>query len=106
METIYYQLNTTRITRTGDRKVSGGEEICYAVLPRKASPAPAEGKVLDFEAYRRALQEEATPMEEEAPEEAAVPAKKGPSPWLIADLCATGAVVLCTALAAFGVLLG
>ena len=77
METIYYRLNATRITVDGGRKVSGGEGVCYAVLPKKAVPAPEQGKVLDFEAYRRALKpEEAAPAEAEAEaEEPAAPRK-------------------------------
>ena len=55
METIYYHLNATRITQGGNRKVSGGEELRCVVLPKKVRPAPAEGKVLDFAAYRQAL---------------------------------------------------
>ena len=107
METIYYRLNAARITVEGDRKVSGGEEVRCVVLPKKVKPAPAEGKVLDFEAYRRALEPEAvSPVEEDAePEEAPAP-KRSLSPWILADVCASAAVVLCTALAALGVLLG
>lgn len=105
METIYYRLNATRITVDGGRKVSGGEGVCYAVLPKKAVPAPEQGKVLDFEAYRRALKpEETAPAETEA-EEPAAP-RKSLSPWLLADLCASAAVVGFTALAALGVFLG
>lgn len=105
METIYYRLNAARITVDGDRKVSGGEGVCYAVLPRKTAPAPAEGKVLDFAAYRRALEpEEDIPVAEE-PVEAPAP-RRALSPWLLADLLASAAVVGFTALAAFGVLLG
>ena len=109
METIYYRLNATRITVDGGRKVSGGEGVCYAVLPKKAVPAPEQGKVLDFEAYRRALKpEEAAPAETETEAEAEAPAapRKSLSPWLLADLCASAAVVGFTALAALGVFLG
>lgn len=109
METIYYRLNAARITVDGGRKVSGGEGVCYAVLPKKAAPAPEQGNVLDFEAYRRALKpEEAAPAETEAEAEAEEPAapRKSLSPWLLADLCASAAVVGFTALAALGVLLG
>ena len=109
METIYYRLNAARITVDGGRKVSGGEGVCYAVLPKKAVPAPEQGKVLDFEAYRRALKpEEAAPAETEAEAEAEAPAapRKSLSPWLLADLCASAAVVGFTALAALGVFLG
>lgn len=106
METIYYHLNAARITRGGSRKVSGGEELRCVVLPKKAAPAPAEGKVLDFTAYRRALEpEEAAPAEEPQREE--TPAPKGRlSPWLLVEIGASAAVVLCTALTALGVLLG
>lgn len=105
METIYYRLNAARITVDGDRKVSGGEGVCYAVLPKKAVPAPAEGKVLDFEACRRALEPEEIPAAEEPePEEAPAP-RRALSPWILADLLASAAVVGFTALAAFGVLL-
>ena len=109
METIYYRLNAARITVDGGRKVSGGEGVCYAVLPKKAIPAPEQGKVLDFEAYRRALKpEEAAPAETETEAEAEAPAapRKSLSPWLLADLCASAAVVGFTALAALGVFLG
>lgn len=106
METIYYRLNATRITVDGDRKVSGGEGVRCVVLPKKAVPAPAEGKVLDFEAYRRALEpEEVFAAEEPEPEEAPAP-RRALSPWILADLCASAAVVGFTALTAFGVLLG
>ena len=107
METIYYRLNAARITVERDRKVSGGEEVRCVVLPKKARPVPAEGKVLDFEAYRRALEPEEVSLVEEAaePEEAPV-SRRSLSPWILADVCASAAVVLCTALAALGVLLG
>lgn len=107
METIYYRLNATRITVDGGRKVSGGEGVCYAVLPKKAVPAPEQGKVLDFEAYRRALKpEDATPAEAEAEAEEPAALRKSLSPWLLADLCTSAAVVGFTALAALGVFLG
>ena len=107
METIYYRLNAARITVDGGRKVSGGEGVCYAVLPKKAVPAPEQGKVLDFEAYRRALKpEEAAPAEAEAEAEEPAAPRKSLSAWLLADLCASAAVVGFTALAALGVFLG
>lgn len=107
METIYYHLNAARITVERDRKVSGGEGVRCVVLPQKARPVPAEGKVLDFEAYRRALEPERVPLAEETaePEEAPAP-RRSLSPWVLVDVCASAAVVLCTALAALGVLLG
>lgn len=105
METIYYRLNAARITVDGDRKVSGGEGVCYAVLPKKPAPAPAEGKVLDFEACRRALELEEDISTAEEPEEAPAP-RRTLSPWILADLLASAAVVGFTALAALGVLLG
>ena len=105
METIYYRLNAARITVDGDRKVSGGEGVRCVVLPKKAAPAPAEGKVLDFEACRRALRPEEDIPAAEEPEEAPAP-RRTLSPWLLADLLASAAVVGFAALAAFGVLLG
>ena len=106
METIYYHLNATRITQGGSRKVSGGEELRCVVLPTKVRPAPAEGKVLDFTAYRQALEPESAPPVEELPRQAEDPAPKGrTSYWLVAEVCASAAVVLCTALTALGVLL-
>ena len=77
------------------------------MLPKKAGPAPEQGKVLDFEAYRRALKpEEAAPAEAEAEAEEPAAPRKSLSPWLLADLCASAAVVGFTALAALGVFLG
>lgn len=109
METIYYHLNATRITQGGNRKVSGGEELRCVVLPKKVRPAPAEGKVLDFTAYRQALEPESAPPTEELPRQTRQteePVPKGrPSPWLVAEVCASAAVVLCTVLTALGVLL-
>ena len=111
MDTIYYRLNAARITAEGDQKVSGGEGTCYAVLPRRTRPVPEEGKVLDFAACRRRLlaeEETHAPAEPVLPEEAekAPAPRRGLSPWLLADLCASVAVVGFAALAAFGVLLG
>ena len=109
METIYYHLNATRITQGGNRKVSGGEELRCVVLHKKVRPATAEGKVLDFTAYRQALEPESAPPAEELPRQTRQteePVPKGrPSPWLVAEVCASAAVVLCTVLTALGVLL-
>ena len=109
METIYYRLNAARVT-AGARKASGGACVRCVVLPRAARPAGA-GKVISFDAYRRALE----PAEDRAPEEVcpptageAAPARRSGrrrgSRWA-ADLCASVAVVACTAAAALGVLL-
>lgn len=107
METIYYHLNTTRVTRGGNRKVAGGEEVHCVVLPKKARPAPPEGKVLDFAAYRRALEPvSAPPAETPQPEQARPASGRRPSLWLLAEVGASAAVVLCTALTALVVLLG
>lgn len=74
METIYLNLDARRVTvceGEQDQKACVGQEtVCYTVLPRR-KPARSEGKVLDFEACRRALEEEA--VAEEAPEEIPVP---------------------------------
>ena len=110
METIYYRLNAARVT-AGARKASGGECVRCVVLPRAARPA-GTGKVISFDAYRRALE----PAEDRAPEEVcpptageAAPARRSGrrrgSRWAAADLCASVAVVACTAAAALGVLL-
>lgn len=106
METIYYRLNAARVTRGGNRKVAGGEEVRCVVLPKKARPAPAEGKVLDFEACRRALEPGSAPLAEAPqPEEVRPASGRRLSPWLLAEVGASAAVVLCTALTALGVLL-
>ena len=74
METIYLNLDARRITgyaSESDQKACVGQEtVCYTVLPRR-KPARPEGKVLDFEACRRALEGE--PVVEEAPEEISAP---------------------------------
>lgn len=104
METIYYRLNAAHITVDGDRKVSGGESVRCVVLPKKSRPAPAEGKVLDFDAYRRALAENTLPAAAEDEPEPAAP-KGRLSFWLLAEIGASAAVVGFTALAALGVFL-
>lgn len=102
METIYYHLNATRITLGRDQKASGGEGIRCTVIPQKQHPVQNGGTVLDFEAYRRALTGEATPtaQDREPPKQERAP--KGPSLWLVVDLCISAAVVCCAALAALG----
>lgn len=109
METIYYSLNAARITAGGDRKASGGEGVRCVVLPRTARPGSA-GKVLDFAACRQALEAREAPGPEPAANQAravsAAPraARRGRG-WAAADLCASVAIVACTAVAALGVLL-
>lgn len=106
METIYYYLNAARVTRGGSRKVSGGEELRCVVLPRTVRSAPADGKILDLTAYRQALEPQSAPPAEEMPRQGEATAPKGrPSPWLVTEVCASAAVVLCTALTALGMLL-
>lgn len=106
METIYYRLNATRIT-AGARKASGGESLRCVVLPQAPRTGGA-GKVISFDAYRRAHAEEQVP-EAVCPTAAAVPARRSAvrraSRWAAADLCATAAIVACTAVTALGVLL-
>ena len=108
METIYYRLNAARVT-AGARKASGGECVRCVVLPRAARPAGA-GKVISFDAYRQAHAEGPGPEAvcppaagEEAP--ARRSGRRRGSRWAAADLCASVAVVACTAVAALGVLL-
>ena len=108
METIYYRLNAARVT-AGARKASGGECVRCVVLPRAARPA-GTGKVISFDAYRRAHAEGPGPEAvcppaagEEAP--ARRSGRRRGSRWAAADLCASVAVVACTAAAALGVLL-
>lgn len=78
METIYLNLDARRVTvceGAQDQKACVGQEtVCYTVLPRH-KPARPEGKVLDFDACRRALEGE--PVAEEAPEE--IPAPEAPA---------------------------
>ena len=108
METIYYRLNAARVT-AGARKASGGECVRCVVLPRAARPA-GTGTVISFDAYRRAHAEGPGPEAvcppaagEEAP--ARRSGRRRGSRWAAADLCASVAVVACTAVAALGVLL-
>lgn len=76
METIFVNLDARRITMCGsqaDQKACVGQEtVCYTVLPRRKESARA-GKVLDFEACRRALED----APEEQPVRAEVPALAG-----------------------------
>lgn len=66
METMFINLDARRVTISGcemDQKACVGQEtVCYTVLPRRKEPVRTTGKVLDFEACRRALEE--TPEEE------------------------------------------
>lgn len=104
MDTIYYRLNAARITVDGDRKVSGGASVRCVVVPKKSRPAPVKGNVLDFDAYRRTLAEDALPAAAE--DESAPAAPKGRlSLWLLAEIGSSAAVVGFTALAALGVFL-
>ena len=106
METIYYRLNAARIT-AGARKASGGEDVRCVVLPRAARPA-GPGKVISLDAYRRARTE--APEEEPyriRPEEEKPRRRRArrPGRWAAVDLCASAAIVACTAAAALGVFL-
>ena len=104
METIYYRLNAARIT-AGARKASGGESMRCVVLPQ-APRAGGGGKVISFDAYRRARGKTpealCPPAAEEAPRRRQ---DRRSARWAMADLCATAAIVACTAVTALGVLL-
>ena len=107
METIYYRLNATRIT-AGAQKASGGESLRCVVLPQ-APRAGGAGKVISFDAYRRARERAEDRGSRELCPPAAAPERRSGrgrgARWAAADLCATAAIVACTAVTALGVLL-
>lgn len=82
METIYLNLDARRVTvcegERNQKACVGQETVCYTVLPRRKAVAQT-GKVLDFEACRRAL-------EGEAAEEPSVPEAEPPRPRRALDL--------------------
>lgn len=67
METVFVNLDARRITVCGDeldqKACVGQGTVCYTVLPRRKAP-PQAGKVLDFEACRRALETGSRPAAE------------------------------------------
>lgn len=99
METMFINLDARRITVCGrklDQKACGAQEtVCYTVLSRRREP-PRTGKVLDFEACRRALERgagEAARMELSAAEEMELSAaekaeapRRRPDPALIVEI--------------------
>lgn len=104
METMFINLDARRVTISGcemDQKACVGQEtVCYTVLPRRKEPVRATGKVLDFEACRRALEEtpeeEAPRMERPAPEEEEAPRRRLDL-VLAADIAASVGVLLLVA---------
>ena len=96
METIFVNLDARRITVCGNeagRKACVGQEaVCYPVLPRRKSARP-EGKVLDFEACRRALGGEPLPEQELPPVEEAPEPRRRKDLLLAADLIASAGVL-------------
>lgn len=70
METMYINLDARRITVWGGEKEQracvGQQAVCYTVLPRRKAPA-RPGKVLDFEACRRAMEGACPAPAEEVP---------------------------------------
>ena len=102
METIYYSIDAKRLSvcasAEGRRACGGQETVCYTFVPsRKRTPPKAgAGKVLDFEAYRRAHRPECPeePAEEENPARMR-PGRHGQTEhrWKLLDLCASGTVV-------------
>lgn len=94
METIYYTLDARRVSRF-DMASGEAAPICrqYAVLrPRDEPHEGAEGKILDFAAYRRAL---TAPEEEEydqlhpAPKAALSAKPESTRTGLVLDILAT-----------------
>ena len=105
METTYLNMDARSVTvfRRVEEQASGGDRVCVTRRSQTAScAAPAAGKVVDLEAYRRQLDSRAEPkgppsLSGSAREEA--PARK--RPWservgLVLDLCATGAILCLT----------
>lgn len=67
METIFVTLDARQIAARGAQRRQklcvGQEMVCEAVPSRRKAPAQA-GKILDFEACRRALEEKAEDLDE------------------------------------------
>jgi len=112
METMFINLDARRVTISGcemDQKACVGQEtVCYTVLPRRKEPVRTTGKVLDFEACRRALEEipeEEPCMERLAPEEEEAPRRRLDL-VLAADIAASVGVLLLVAAVAVRFFLG
>lgn len=95
METVYYTLNARRVSCCG---MASGEAVprrSYAVLRRAQTPQAGEyGKVVDFTAYRQAIdiREEEAPAEiPEGPESACT--GRVSRAFLALELMATMAVI-------------
>lgn len=100
METVFVNLDARRITVYGDEldqnACVGQGTVCYTVLPRRKAPHQT-GKVLDFEACRRALE----PATQAAAQEEAPRAGEGEDPKprrrpdlaLAADLLASAGIL-------------
>ena len=112
MKTMFINLDARRVTISGcemDQKACVGQEtVCYTVLSRR-KPARSEGKVLDFEACRRALEGESAaeeiPEEIPAPEEEARPRRRLDLA-LVADLIASAGMLTAVAAVAVRFFLG
>lgn len=112
MKTMFINLDARRVTISGcemDQKACVGQEtVCYTVLPRRKEQART-GKVLDFEACRRALEEEteekAPRMERPAPEQEEKPRRRLDLA-LAADIAASVGVLLLVAAVAVRFFLG
>ena len=112
MKTMFINLDARRVTISGcemDQKACVGQEtVCYTVLPRRKEQART-GKVLDFEACRRALEEEmeekAPRMERPAPEQEEEPRRRLDL-VLAADIAASVGVLLLVAAVAVRFFLG
>ena len=112
METMFINLDARRVTISGcemDQKACVGQEtVCYTVLPRRKEPVRTTGKVLDFEACRRALEEtpeEEPRMERLAPEEEEAPRRRLDL-VLAADIAASVGVLILVAAVAVRFFLG
>ena len=112
METMFINLDARRVTISGcemDQKACVGQEtVCYTVLPRRKEPVRTTGKVLDFEACRRALEE--TPEEEPRMERPALEEEEAPRRRLdlvlAADIAASVGVLILVAAVAVRFFLG
>ena len=112
METMFINLDARRVTISGcemDQKACVGQEtVCYTVLPRRKEPVRTTGKVLDFEACRRVLEEtpeEEPRMERPTPEEEEAPRRRLDL-VLAADIAASVGVLLLVAAVAVRLFLG